>query len=57
MVNKAPALTAAVSVVSSVDPSAQLWGAAEALSGQSGLDLWPPDQLADAESLARAGPG
>jgi predicted ATPase/DNA-binding SARP family transcriptional activator len=34
--------------------AAQLWGAAEGLSRQPGLDLWPPDQLAYAEALARA---
>jgi len=34
--------------------AARLWGAAEGLSGQPGLDLWPPDQLAYAEALARA---
>ncbi|NTU85798.1 MAG: hypothetical protein HGA45_41790, partial [Chloroflexales bacterium] len=34
--------------------AAQLWGAAEALGGQPGLGLWPPDQLAYAEALARA---
>lgn len=34
--------------------AARLWGAAEGLSGQPGLDLWPPDQLAYAEALVQA---
>jgi predicted ATPase/DNA-binding SARP family transcriptional activator len=34
--------------------AAQLWGAAEHLAGQPGLDLWPPDQLAYAAALAQA---
>jgi tetratricopeptide (TPR) repeat protein len=34
--------------------AAQLWGAAEVLAGQPGLDLRPPDQLAYAEALAQA---
>jgi tetratricopeptide (TPR) repeat protein len=34
--------------------AAQLWGAASALGPGGGIDLWPPDQLAYAEALARA---
>jgi predicted ATPase/DNA-binding SARP family transcriptional activator len=34
--------------------AARLWGAAEGLGGQPGLDLWPPDQLAYAEALMHA---
>jgi predicted ATPase/transcriptional regulator with XRE-family HTH domain len=34
--------------------AAQLWSAAEALGGTPGLDLWPADQLAYAESLLLA---
>jgi predicted ATPase/transcriptional regulator with XRE-family HTH domain len=34
--------------------AAQLWGAAEALGGTPGLDLWPPDQLVYAEGLLLA---
>jgi hypothetical protein len=34
--------------------AAQLWGAAEGLSRQPGLDLWPPDQLTYAEALVQA---